>query len=82
MQKTCTEYEDTLEEVGANLSETKLQIEQLKETSHQVAEAHWTPDKAAATCKLCDKEFSVARRRVSYYLKNICQLIHIIICSF
>ncbi|XP_064458494.1 RUN and FYVE domain-containing protein 2-like [Ornithodoros turicata] len=63
MERKCTEYELTLEEVGSQLSESKLQISELKESNLCLKEAVWTSDSDAASCRQCNKPFSVARRK-------------------
>lgn len=60
------EQEQTLEELGKQLSVSKLQICDLKEeASKNRIDGAWAKDKNAATCKCCNKEFSLTRRRVS-----------------
>ncbi|CAH0583040.1 unnamed protein product [Chrysodeixis includens] len=61
------EAQKTLEEVGATLSENKLQLAELleKEAKAQTVEESptWTHDKDATACTACAKEFSIARRK-------------------
>nr|XP_021195279.2 protein RUFY3 isoform X1 [Helicoverpa armigera] len=61
------EAQKTLEEVGATLSENKLQLAELleKEAQSQTVEETptWTHDKDATACTACAKEFSIARRK-------------------
>ncbi|XP_075975768.1 RUN and FYVE domain-containing protein 2-like isoform X1 [Anticarsia gemmatalis] len=61
------EAQKTLEEVGATLSENKLQLAELleKDAKAQNVEeaATWTDDKDATACTACAKEFSIARRK-------------------
>ncbi|GFS50555.1 RUN and FYVE domain-containing protein 2 [Trichonephila inaurata madagascariensis] len=63
LQKLHSEHERTLEEMGIQLKESKLKIEDLKETQMVMKEAVWTQDKQVTYCKQCNKPFSVARRK-------------------
>lgn len=63
LQKLHSEHERTLEEMGVQLKESKLKIEDLKETQMVMKEAVWTQDKQVTYCKQCNKPFSVARRK-------------------
>ncbi|KAG0718915.1 RUN and FYVE domain-containing protein 2 [Chionoecetes opilio] len=60
---TVENQERTLEELGAHLSESKLKMADLRDVSKSLREAQWAPDKEATHCRLCEKEFSIARRR-------------------
>ncbi|CAG4970764.1 unnamed protein product [Parnassius apollo] len=61
------EAQKTLEEVGATLSENKLQLAELLEKEAHAATSedtpNWTSDKDAVACAACTKEFSIARRK-------------------
>ncbi|XP_013139671.1 PREDICTED: protein RUFY3 isoform X1 [Papilio polytes] len=60
------EAQKTLEEVGATLSENKLQLaELLEKEAHSTTEdtPNWTSDKDAVACAACTKEFNIARRK-------------------
>ncbi|XP_052266712.1 RUN and FYVE domain-containing protein 2-like isoform X3 [Dreissena polymorpha] len=59
----CEEQERTLTELGSHLSDSKLQMEGMKEMQQMNKEAMWASDKDATNCKLCEKPFSVARRK-------------------
>ncbi|GIY75059.1 RUN and FYVE domain-containing protein 2 [Caerostris darwini] len=63
LQKLHSEHERTLEEMGIQLKESKLKIEDLKENQMVMKEAVWTQDRQATDCKQCNKPFSVARRK-------------------
>ncbi|XP_001655214.2 protein RUFY3, partial [Aedes aegypti] len=75
LRKQWEEDQRTLEELGIQLSVSKLQISDLKEkTSHQSSDGRlgseansgtgsWTPDKGVSNCKSCSKEFSMTRRK-------------------
>ncbi|XP_045496348.1 RUN and FYVE domain-containing protein 2 isoform X1 [Colias croceus] len=61
-----SEAQKTLEEVGATLSENKLQLAELleKEAKASVEETpNWASDKDATACAACAKEFTIARRK-------------------
>lgn len=71
--------ERTLEELGMQLSTSKLQISEMKEkqrprgntgslsspevTSDPPLNTSWTPDKMVSQCKGCNREFSMTRRK-------------------
>ncbi|XP_013173990.1 PREDICTED: RUN and FYVE domain-containing protein 2 isoform X1 [Papilio xuthus] len=60
------EAQKTLEEVGATLSENKLQLaELLEKEAHASTEEtpNWTSDKDAVACAACAKEFNITRRK-------------------
>ncbi|XP_047999307.1 RUN and FYVE domain-containing protein 2-like isoform X2 [Leguminivora glycinivorella] len=62
-----SEAQKTLEEVGATLSENKLQLAELLEKEALTASTddtpNWTSDKDATVCTACAKEFTIARRK-------------------
>ncbi|KAJ8931498.1 hypothetical protein NQ314_015569 [Rhamnusium bicolor] len=58
------EQEHTLEELGGQLRESKLQISDLKEEINKNRpEGAWVKDNSAPHCKACNKEFNLTRRR-------------------
>ncbi|XP_020336460.2 RUN and FYVE domain-containing protein 2 isoform X2 [Oncorhynchus kisutch] len=60
----CDEQEHALEELGCKLSESKLKIEDIKEANKALQGGQiWLKDKDANICKLCEKEFSISRRK-------------------
>ncbi|XP_064789867.1 RUN and FYVE domain-containing protein 2 isoform X6 [Oncorhynchus masou masou] len=60
----CEEQEQALEELGCKLSESKLKIEDIKEANKALRGGQvWLKDKDATHCKLCEKEFSISRRK-------------------
>jgi len=61
LREMSRENDKTLEELGQQLSWNKLQLDSMKEET-QVAGA-WERDSDALSCKLCDKEFNIARRK-------------------
>lgn len=67
LKEHCLEQEQTLEELGTQLSVTKLQISDLKEEANRNrSEGTWVKDKSTTNCKGCNKEFSLTRRRVRF----------------
>ncbi|XP_008201701.1 RUN and FYVE domain-containing protein 2 isoform X1 [Tribolium castaneum] len=64
LKDKCLEQEQTLEELGTQLSKSKLQISDLKEeASRGKTDGAWVQDKTATHCKACSKEFNLTRRR-------------------
>jgi len=61
LREQVKENEQTLEELGQQLSWTKLQVDSMNEMS--TVAGTWEKDSEATTCKICEKSFSVARRR-------------------
>ncbi|KAI5617441.1 RUN and FYVE domain-containing protein 2 isoform 2 [Silurus asotus] len=60
----CVEQEKALEELGCKLSESKMKIEDIKEANKALQGGQvWLKDKDATHCKLCEKEFSISRRK-------------------
>ena len=71
LKEQCSEQEQTLEELGNQLSISKLQIADLKEeATRNKVDGQWASDKEVTHCKGCNKEFNITRRRVSI-AKNI-----------
>lgn len=44
---------------------SKLKMEDMREATQVVKDAQWVKDHEAAICKQCNKDFNVARRKVS-----------------
>ncbi|XP_043192003.1 protein RUFY3-like [Amphibalanus amphitrite] len=59
----CEEHERTLEELGHHLSESKLRMEDLRQTARYALDGQWVPDSAAQHCKGCKNEFTISRRK-------------------
>uniref|UniRef100_A0A8C9TER0 RUN and FYVE domain-containing protein 2 n=1 Tax=Scleropages formosus TaxID=113540 RepID=A0A8C9TER0_SCLFO len=60
----CAEQEQALQELGYKLSESKLKIEDIKEANKALQGGQvWLKDRDATHCKLCEKEFSISRRK-------------------
>ncbi|KAL2769731.1 RUN and FYVE domain-containing protein 2 isoform a [Daubentonia madagascariensis] len=57
------EQEQALQELGNKLSESKLKIEDIKEANKALQGLVWLKDKEATHCKLCEKEFSLSKRK-------------------
>jgi hypothetical protein len=67
LKEQCTEQEQTLEELGNQLSISKLQVADLREeATRNIAkgDGQWASDKEVTQCKGCNKEFNITRRRV------------------
>lgn len=63
----CLEQERTLEELGVQLSSSKLRISELQEeVNKNRPDGAWVKDNASSNCKSCNKEFNLTRRRVRY----------------
>uniref|UniRef100_H3AXT9 RUN and FYVE domain containing 2 n=1 Tax=Latimeria chalumnae TaxID=7897 RepID=H3AXT9_LATCH len=67
LKRICEEQEQALQELGFKLSESKLKIEDIKEANKVLQGGGggqgWLKDKDATHCKLCEKEFSLSRRK-------------------
>lgn len=76
MSYKWSEAQRTLEELGIQLSVSKLQISELKEQAENHSKISssdpggganagngWTPDKLTSKCKGCSREFSLTRRK-------------------
>jgi|ERR1712192_10818 len=61
LKEQVKEGELTLEELGQQLSWSKLQVDTMKEGVN--VPGAWEKDSMATNCKICTKEFSLARRR-------------------
>ncbi|XP_037103035.1 RUN and FYVE domain-containing protein 2 isoform X1 [Syngnathus acus] len=64
LKSICEDQEQALEELGSKLSESKMKIEDIKEANKALQGGQvWLKDKDASHCKLCEKEFSISRRK-------------------
>ncbi|XP_034043338.1 LOW QUALITY PROTEIN: RUN and FYVE domain-containing protein 2 [Thalassophryne amazonica] len=64
LKTICEDQERALEELGSKLSEIQLKIEDIKEANKALQGGQvWLKDKEASRCKLCEKEFSISRRK-------------------
>jgi len=61
LREQAREGEQTLEELGQQLSWTKLQVDSMKEEVS--VSGAWEKDSEVMACKLCLKEFGLARRK-------------------
>lgn len=80
VQRQWSEAQTTLEELGIQLSVSKLQVSELQEkfnsstdtannSGGQASDSNggiWTPDSMSSKCMGCNREFSMTRRKVSY----------------
>lgn len=76
LRKQWSEAQITLEELGIQLSVSKLQVSELQDKLKNIDQHNsrllnsesngsvWTPDNSATKCKNCDREFSLTRRKV------------------
>ena len=70
------ENELTLEELGQQLSWSKLKVDTMQEMA--VVPGTWEKNEEASSCKICGREFSLARRK--HHCRN-CGLIFCDPCS-
>jgi len=63
LREQVKESEQTMEELGQQLSWSKLQADTMKEEVLVPGMATWEKDDKATSCKQCSKEFSIARRK-------------------
>ncbi|CRK96553.1 CLUMA_CG010056, isoform C [Clunio marinus] len=71
LRKKYNEDQQTLEELGIQLSMTKLQMSEMKERSKIAEEmgngramaSDWTPDESATNCNCCQTNFSITKRK-------------------
>ena len=71
LRRKYNEDQQTLEELGVQLSMTKLQVSELKERSKiaeelgngRVMATDWMPDKEATNCNCCTAAFSLTKRK-------------------
>ncbi|XP_062435948.1 RUN and FYVE domain-containing protein 2 isoform X4 [Rhea pennata] len=63
LKRVCQDQEAALQELASKLSESKLKIEDIKEANKVLQGQVWLKDKEATHCKLCEKEFSLSKRK-------------------
>ncbi|NXC18306.1 RUFY2 protein, partial [Corythaeola cristata] len=63
LKRICQDQEAALQELASKLSESKLKIEDIKEANKALQGQVWLKDKEATHCKLCEKEFSLSKRK-------------------
>ncbi|XP_054838351.1 RUN and FYVE domain-containing protein 2 isoform X1 [Eublepharis macularius] len=63
LKNLCHDQEEALQELAGKLSESKLKIEDIKEANKTLQGQVWLKDKEATHCKLCEKEFSLSKRK-------------------
>uniref|UniRef100_UPI00398EE2DD RUN and FYVE domain-containing protein 1-like isoform X2 n=1 Tax=Pristiophorus japonicus TaxID=55135 RepID=UPI00398EE2DD len=69
LQKICKEQEQALQEMGLHLSQSKLKMEDIKEVNKALKGNAWLKDDEATSCKQCEKEFSISRRKATQFLQ-------------
>lgn len=82
VRRQWSEAQTTLEELGIQLSVSKLQVSELQEKVHAKdtstvsgvganidpgGNGVWTPDNMTSKCKGCNREFSITRRKVNIF---------------
>lgn len=79
LRKQWAEAQITLEELGIQLSVSKLQVSELQEKAKTTEQrllnsesngSIWTPDNSTSKCKKCERQFSLTRRKVNLNKKN------------
>ncbi|KAK7794004.1 hypothetical protein R5R35_007438 [Gryllus longicercus] len=69
LKEICSEQERTLEELGVQLSASKLQVADLQEEANRAkgptgeSGGQWANDRLATQCRGCNKEFNLTRRK-------------------
>lgn len=70
LRKKYNEDQHTLEELGIQLSMSKLQVSEMREKakiSEEMASGKlandWTPDEVVSKCNCCESQFSITRRK-------------------
>ncbi|XP_045147613.1 RUN and FYVE domain-containing protein 2 [Echinops telfairi] len=63
LKKTYHDQEQALQELGNKLRESKLKIEDIQEANKALQGLVWLKDEEATHCKLCEKEFSLSKRK-------------------
>lgn len=71
LRRKYNEDQQTLEELGIQLSMSKLQVSEMKERSKLAEElgngramaSDWTPDESASSCHCCQSNFSMTKRK-------------------
>ena len=83
LRKQWAEAQITLEELGIQLSVSKLQVSELQEKAKSTEQQNnsrllssesngsiWTPDNSTSKCKKCERQFSLTRRKVCSKIKS------------
>ncbi|XP_050394285.2 RUN and FYVE domain-containing protein 2 isoform X1 [Patella vulgata] len=78
IQEMCQDQERALAELGSQLGDSKMKVENMKESQLVVKEAQWMDDTESKHCKKCEKEFSISRRK--HHCRN-CGYIYCNECS-
>lgn len=80
LKKKYNEDQHTLEELGIQLSMSKLQVSELKEKSKIAEEMasgklanDWTPDESASKCNCCESQFSLTKRK--HHCRACCEVV-------
>lgn len=74
-EQKCKDLEQSLEEIGYQLRESRLEVESLKENSSVFLDSQWMDSRNIKNCALCEQPFSVTRR------KHHCRLCGNVFCQ-
>uniref|UniRef100_A0A0G2K4D6 RUN and FYVE domain containing 2 n=1 Tax=Rattus norvegicus TaxID=10116 RepID=A0A0G2K4D6_RAT len=78
LKRIYHEQEQALQELGSKLCESKLKIDDIKEANKALQGLVWLKDKDATHCKLCEKEFSLSKRKTWQPLHlHVSQTLHL-----
>ena len=70
LKKILEEKDQTLIEMGRQITEAKLEIDTLKEEASFTSiekgpTGQWLDDSGVRSCQICEKEFNISRRKVT-----------------
>ena len=73
LKKIVEEKDQTLSEMGRQVTEAKLEVDTMKEeASFTLIEkgptGQWLDDSGVRCCQICDKEFNISRRKVTSFI--------------
>ena len=69
LKKVLEEKDQTLIEMGRQITEAKLEIDTMKEEASFTSiekgpTGQWLDDSGVRSCQICEKEFNISRRKV------------------
>ena len=62
LQRDYAEQEQTLVDLGAHISESKLKLSDMETKNKALRDKGWADDKSVTECQGCSKVFNVTRR--------------------